>query len=281
MMTKKDEEHADELDEDREPPAPPQRGAGADEASGRGDKENYFMIYYLSKVFWLIAAPTSTLVLISAIAALWAVLRGSNIAAWLAAAAACGLLIGAFTPIGVALLLPLEHRFMASSPPDLQVPPDGIIILAGVPDTAIDAVQAISEDYPKARLTFSGFKATVLKTFARFGGDPARAYVETRPRNTFEDALYSAALLKPKPNERWLLVTSAFHMPRAVGCFRAAGFQVEPYPIELRTGGRSRKIAPYGTGPEAFFYLDLAAKEWIGLIAYRLMGKTDALFPAP
>src|SRR5262249_5963192 len=82
-----------------------------------------------------------------------------------------------------------------------------------------------------------------------------------------------AALLKPKPSERWLLVTRALHMPRAVGCFRAAGFQVEPYPVEFK-----QAFAP---GSEALNDLDKAAKEWIGLAAYRLMGKTDALFPGP
>src|SRR6516225_877589 len=69
------------------------------------------MTYYVSKVFWLLAAPTSALVLISAIAALWAVLGGSKCAAWLAAAATCVLVIGAFTPIGIALTVPLETRF--------------------------------------------------------------------------------------------------------------------------------------------------------------------------
>jgi uncharacterized SAM-binding protein YcdF (DUF218 family) len=100
-------------------------------------------------------------------------------------------------------------------------------------------------------------------------------------RTTFEDALYSAALLKPKPSERWLLVTPAMHMPRAVGCFRAAGFQVEPYPIEFMTRGLSSRFALFGTGPVALIQFDAAAKEWIGLIAYRLMGKTDTLFPGP
>ena len=239
------------------------------------------MVYYVSKAFWLIAAPTSALVLISAIAALWAALGSSKCAAWLAAAAACGLVIGAFTPIGVALLLPLEHRFMAFSPSDSRAPPDGIIVLAGSGDAGIDAVSALSRDYPKARLAFSGFGASALNRFARLGGDPARVFVESRPRTTSEDALYSAALLKPKPGEKWLLVTLAWHMPRAVGCFRVAGFEVEPYPLGVRTGRPSHLFTLDGTGSAAFFQLDMAAKEWIGLIAYGLMGKTDALFPAP
>src|SRR5262245_4465731 len=207
------------------------------------------MIYYVSKAFWLIAAPTSALVLISAIAALWAVLCSSKCAAWLAAAATCALVIGAFTPINVALLLPLEHRFMAFLPPDSQAPPDGIIVLGGSSEFGIEAAEALSRDYPEARIIFSGYSATdAINRFARLGGDPARVYVEIRPRTTFEDAQYSAALLKPKPSERWLLVTSALHMARAVGCFRAAGFQVQPYPIGFRIGGSPHLFAPYPAG---------------------------------
>src|SRR5262245_53942946 len=232
---------------------------------------------YVSKVLWLIAAPTSALVLISASAALWAVLGRSKCGAWLAAAAGCGLVIGAFTPIAAALAIPLEYRF-SFSPPDSQAPPDGIIVLGGSSLRGIDTVEALSRDYPEARIIFSGYDATTVDRYARLGGDPARVYVESRPRTTFEDALYSAALLKPKPNERWLLVTLASHMPRAVGCFRAAGFQVQPYPIAF---GSPRPFATYATGSVALFDLDSVAKEWIGLIAYRLMGRTDALFPGP
>jgi uncharacterized SAM-binding protein YcdF (DUF218 family) len=234
------------------------------------------MTYYVFKVFWLIAAPTSALVLISAIAALWAALRRSQCAAWVAAAAGCGLVIGAFTPIAVALAMPLQYRF-GFSPPDSQAPPDGIIVLGGSSEPGIEAAEALSRDYPEARIIFSGYSATnAVNRFARLGGDPARVYVESRPRTTFEDAQYSAALLKPKPSERWLLVTLALHMPRAVGCFRAAGFQVQPYPL-----GGVFLFAPYTTGSAAFFLLDFVAKEWIGLIAYGLMGRTDALFPGP
>jgi uncharacterized SAM-binding protein YcdF (DUF218 family) len=199
------------------------------------------MIYYVSKVFWLIAAPTNALVLISAIATLWAAVRGPTRVAWLAATAASGLVIGTFTPIGVTLTVPLERRF-TFSPPVSQAPPDGIILLAGGSSMrGIEAVSALSRNYPKARVIFSGFKVTDsadeyrLKIFTLLGGDTARVYTEPRPRTTSEDALYAAALLKPKLSETWLLVTSALHMPRAVGCFRVAGFHVEPYPVEFGT----------------------------------------------
>jgi uncharacterized SAM-binding protein YcdF (DUF218 family) len=241
------------------------------------------MIYYVSKVFWLIAAPTNALVLISAIAAFWAVLRSPNRATWLAAAVACGLFIGTFTPIGLALTVPLERRFTLS-PLDSQA--DGIILLGGGAMGGIAAVAALSQQYPRARLIFSGFDAIdsdqdmIKKAFTLFGGDPARIYMEPRSRTTSEDALYVATLLKPKPTERWLLVAQAMHMPRAVGCFRRAGFQVEPYPVEFKTDN-AHPFAGFLLGAHALFDLDIAAKEWIGLIGYRLMGKTDALFPGP
>jgi uncharacterized SAM-binding protein YcdF (DUF218 family) len=204
------------------------------------------------------------------------VLGRSKGAGRLATAAACGLVIAALTPIAVALAMPLQYRF-GFSPPDSQVPPDGIIVLAGSGYAGIVAAEALSRDYPDARIIFSGYGAATVNRFAHLGGDPARVYVESRPRTTFEDALYSAALLKPKPSERWLLVTVALQMPRAVGCFRAAGFQVQPYQL----GDPPHLFAPYRVGSEALIYLDFVAKEWIDLIAYRLMGRTDALFPGP
>ena len=235
------------------------------------------MIYYVSKVFWLIAAPTNALVLICAIAALWAVLARSKCAAWLAAATACGLVIGAFTPIGLALTVPLENRF-PFSPPDPQAPPDGIIILGG--SVMIETPSILSHAYPKTRLAFIGLSTADVARFDDLGGDPTRIKIEPQSRTTSEDALYSAALLKPKPSERWLLVTSAMHMPRAAGCFRLAGFQVEPYPLNSKTS-RPDRFALFAIGPAALFQFDRAVKEWIGLVAYRLMGKTDALFPGP
>ena len=221
--------------------------------------------------------------MISAGAAVWALLGSSTCAAWLSAAAACGLVIGAFAPIGLALTIPLENRF-PSSPLDPQVLPDGVIILAGAGRAAIDAASTLSQDYPKARLTFCGFSAAddnLTKRLADFGGYPGRIHMEPRPRTTAEDALYSSMLLKPEPGERWLLVTAALHMPRAVGCFRAAGFQVRPYPLAFVTRGRAGPFALFATGSSALSLFDRATKEWVGLVAYRLMGKTDALFPGP
>ena len=105
--------------------------------------------------------------------------------------------------------------------------------------------------------------------------------MERRSRNTFENAVYSRELIKPNSNERWLLVTSALHMPRAIGCFRRVGFKVEAYPIQYTTGHRSPFQTGFGLGSNALNLLDAAMKEWIGLVVYRLTDKTNQLFPAP
>jgi uncharacterized SAM-binding protein YcdF (DUF218 family) len=102
-----------------------------------------------------------------------------------------------------------------------------------------------------AILTFRGFSAgdeSLIKRFADLGGDPSRINMESQSRTTSEDALYSAALRKPKPSEKW---PSAMHMPRAVGCFPAVGFQVEPYPVEFMTSSPLGPFAGFATGSSA------------------------------
>lgn len=244
------------------------------------------MFYVTSKIYWMVAAPTNFLILVTAIACVWAALRRSKVAASIAAVGACMLIVGAFTPVGLWLMQPLENRFPQRSPSALSAP-DGIIILGGDSGERIVTLAELSRRFPQARLIYSGpgerifANEELLDTFARLGGDPARITLELKSRNTFENAIYSRALINPNPNERWLLVTSAAHMPRAVGCFRRAGFRIAPYPIGYKTGARTRPLLEFGSGSQALIQLDAAVREWTGLIVYRLMGKTDALFPAP
>jgi uncharacterized SAM-binding protein YcdF (DUF218 family) len=105
--------------------------------------------------------------------------------------------------------------------------------------------------------------------------------MERQSRNTLENAEFSRDLVKPKPGERWLLVTSAFHMPRSVGLFRKAGFAVEPYPVDWRVGQLVDFRSLSVIAAEGLLRTDAAVREWMGLIAYRLSGKIEQLFPGP
>jgi uncharacterized SAM-binding protein YcdF (DUF218 family) len=115
----------------------------------------------------------------------------------------------------------------------------------------------------------------------RFGIARERIVLESRSRTTDENARFTRALVSPKPGERWLLVTSAFHMPRSIGAFRHAGFEVEAYPVDWRSRGWIDAASPFDQLSHGLARTDVAVHEWSGLIAYRLTGRSSALFPAP
>ena len=121
--------------------------------------------------------------------------------------------------------------------------------------------------------------ADVMKRLCEEQGfDPARVTFEGRSRNTYENTTCSKALVQPAPGETWILVTTAWHMPRSVGVFRKAGWSIMPYPVDHWTSpGRLLRIDLDLAGH--LRDLTYGVKEWIGLLAYYITGKTTALFP--
>jgi uncharacterized SAM-binding protein YcdF (DUF218 family) len=265
------------------------------------------VFYYISKVAWFFATPSNlliSLILLGLILALFKRLRSFGIGVSLVctlATIALGLL-----PVASYVLLPLEERF----PPfrDDGKPVDGIILLGGSVEAAdsasrgmivsnesaervLDTIQ-LAQRYPNALILISGGGGTVFGDgaaeapiiadyFRSVGIDPARMLVEDRSRTTSENAVFSRALAKPQEGDRWLLVTSAWHMPRAIGVFEKADFPVAPYPVDFRTGGGSNNHRPFAFISEGLRRLDLGTKEWVGLIGYYATGRTSRLFPGP
>ena len=213
------------------------------------------------------------------------------------------LVLCGFTPLGNFLIYPLEARFAPWDPS--RGAPDGIIVLGGPIDPELSAahghpavrnasdrifsVVELARRYPNARIVFTGGSANLVSGDAReadyaatlleqLGLAKERLILERNSRNTYENAVFTKALVTPKPGERWLLVTSAYHMPRSYGIFRKAGFAVEPYPVDWRVG----TLLTFDTlSADNLFRTDLAIREWIGLLAYRLAGRTDELLPGP
>ena len=158
---------------------------------------------------------------------------------------------------------------------------------------------------PQLRRDFGGCAGNIAYTLKLLGGDPLvmatvgedagpyrrrleslgisrdRLILERDSRNTWENAIFTRQLVSPKPGQRWLLVTSAFHMPRSMGIFRKAGFDVEAYPVDWRMGGREDLFAFTRVGADGLGRTDVAVREWIGLLTYRLLGRTGELRPAP
>jgi uncharacterized SAM-binding protein YcdF (DUF218 family) len=144
--------------------------------------------------------------------------------------------------------------------------------------------------YPAARLVFSGGSGKlaggpaeadfVLPLFESFGVPRDRIMLESQSRNTAENARFTMELVQPKPGERWLIVTSAYHMPRAIASFRRAGFAVEAFPVDWRTRAGD-EAAPFTALSAGLARTDAALHEWFGLVAYRLTGQTAELWPRP
>jgi uncharacterized SAM-binding protein YcdF (DUF218 family) len=155
------------------------------------------------------------------------------------------------------------------------------------------AAAALAHRYPRARIVYAGGNANAfqndeakeadyaLSVFESLGIARDRLSLERLSRNTQENAEFSKALAAPKSGERWLLLTSGYHMPRSVGIFRKVGFAVEPYPVDWKTRGPSDILTLQSRFLDGILLMDIAVREWIGLIAYRMVGRTDELFPSP
>lgn len=257
-------------------------------------------LFLLSKTLWLALQPDNLLVLLllAGVAGLWLRRRGARLLLTLIAVPATLLM---FLPVGDLLLHPLEIRFPRAPLPDRVA---GILVLGGAEDAELSdrwgqpqfnlaaerlmLLPALMQRYPDARVVVTGGSASVLHPQYR-GADVAQAWLESLPvgaerviferdaRNTWENARESAQKLGGVPAQPWLLVTSAFHMPRSVGIFRQLGWQVIPYPVDYYdTGGRYRPQFAVNLRD-----LVTGTREWTGLLIYYLLGRTEALFPAP
>jgi len=262
------------------------------------------MFFQVSKIFWMVMAPLNALTILLALGAMGLFTRWRRGAAVLILACVAGFFALGFAPVGSALMRTLEDRFPAPSEP--LTPPAGLIVLGGGVRPSVSAARerfaindagarlieavALAQRFPDARIVFSGGSAslsadapteaaTVRLMLPAMGVPLSRVTIEDRSRNTEENARYVAELVQA--DRRWLLVTSAFHMPRAMGAFRAAGLDVTPWPVDYRTTGTQADFRPLFDLEENAARATIAVREYVGLLAYRLTGRTNALFPAP
>lgn len=264
------------------------------------------MFFVLSKIAGFFLQPlnlVTTLLGISIIASL----TGFRAAALAVTASAFALLaLAAWTSLGAALLNPLEERFKRPDPAPETVA--GVVVLGGGLEGAINLARGgyelnssgdrfveaavLARRYPAAKVVVSGGMGTVLlegegdadtapRLLEALGVTRDRLILENRSRNTDENARFTKEMVQPEPGETWLLVTSAFHMPRSVALFRKAGFPVTPWPVDYRTSGREGFGFFRDNAADALQTTTLAVREWIGLAAYRISGRTDEFLASP
>jgi uncharacterized SAM-binding protein YcdF (DUF218 family) len=269
------------------------------------------MFFYLAKILWFVTQPSTFIALLIGYGS---ILIWTGWARWgrrFVSVGAVLLLLAGLSPLGNALILPLEDRFPRTN---LQAPPPptGFIVLGGaetpliglargVPavneaaERLLEAV-ALARQFPYAKFAISGGDAGIVyKSGAEatstaallesMGIAPDRLILKTLSRDTYENVvnlkteLGGLGLLDP--GSRWVLITSAHHMPRAMGVFGKVGLKVEAWPVDYRTRGRADLTRPFDKVSEGLRRVDVASREWVGLVAYWLAGRTDALFPAP
>jgi uncharacterized SAM-binding protein YcdF (DUF218 family) len=263
------------------------------------------MFFYLSKFFWAVAQPLN-LAIVLLLAALVAAFIGRRRLSVAGSALACLILaMPAWTSAGALMLKPLEERFQRPQPPAAI---DGIVVLGGGFEGAINLARGgyelnkagdrfveaavLARRYPDAKIVISGGLGSVLldgeedattasRLLTALGVAPERLVLEGKSRDTYENALFSKELVAPKPGERWLLVTSAFHMPRSVALFEKAGFAVIPWPVDYRTSGKEGVGFFTDNTADSLQNTTMAIREWIGLVAYWLSGRIDTPFPGP
>lgn len=262
------------------------------------------IFFLLSKFVWAVIAPDSLLLIFVLFA--WAMLwRGRiRLAKWSLGFLSIGLLAIALFPMGAWLLYPLETRFPAN--PELPSKIDGVIVLAGSENALLSALWRqvelgeaaerylafleLARRYPDAKLVFTGGsgnvfaqqykEADVAKTlFEQQGMNVSRVIFERNSRNTFENAVLSKELVKPRAGEKWLLITSAFHMPRSVGIFCKARWPVIPYPVDHRNSPDNVFRISIGLAGN-LNGLIFGMNEWVGLLAYYVTRKTADLLPS-
>lgn len=264
------------------------------------------MYFILSKIFWLIFAPANLIVLTLTLGGWLMLMRRRLMGAFLFLFGFTTLIIGAVSSLPDRALETLETRFPRCDVTALHA--DGIVVLGGSTNLIqtvvwdrlsfgpsggrLTMMADLARHNPNAKLVFtSGYAGIVGKPVSEadlvmrhidvLGIDPSRLIVETKSRNTIENAVMTKALVDPQPNETWVLVTSAFHMPRAYGMFKKIGFPVVPCVSDyLSTPG-------YEDGDLGFDIagrlnlLNLVTREFIGLVAARIYDYTDELLPGP
>ena len=250
------------------------------------------------KIFWSVVAPESLLV-ITLLAGFIALLRGRRRAATNLIGAVTALLVTiGFFPLGNLLMVPLESRFPAN-PPLTNVA--GIVVLGGGGNIEVAtrwhqpalneagdrflAGADLARRFPKARLYFTGGNGRLLggaseasmarRIFMMAGVAPKRIVLEGQSRSTAENARLLRQKIPAGASGQWVLVTSAFHMPRAMASFCAAGWKgLIAYPTDYQTSSFAADTT--WTLASHLARINLGAKEWIGLLAYEWTGRASA-----
>ena len=261
------------------------------------------LFFYISKLIWLLASPDSLLLILILLSLFLLSIGKQKQGKILLSSVSAILIIIAFFPIGEWLLYPLESRFQTN--PTLPEKVDGIIVLSGAENAELSHIWQqvelgaaaerdltflkLARQYPDAKLVFTGGSGSLTKQqfkgadvakklFKQLNFDTKRIIFERKSRNTYENIIYSKELINPKKNNNWILITTGWHLPRSVGISCKAQWPVIPYPVDHQTNKDNLFRIDFDLSNN-LYTLKTAIKEWLGLFAYYLSGKTTSFLP--
>lgn len=262
-------------------------------------------MYIVSKLYWIAVQPLSLsliLVLFGIAAGLFQWRRSQML---FSLGAGLVLFVTLFTTTGSLLLQVLEDRFPR---PTLLADPGCLLVLGGGFESEITDARGgyelnqsgdryvemirLARLYPQAKLLVSGgdghftsqFEddvAIARRMFADFGLSTDRVLGDPISRNTYENAVNSSRIMRENGIAECVMITSAFHMPRAMGMFRRVGARVQPWAVDYRTNARTGFAIDIGDPGGNAQQMTTAIREWSGLVGNYVAGRTEALFPAP
>lgn len=261
------------------------------------------VFFLASKIIWAFISPDSLIVILGVSAWIASLLKWPRISRSLLASCALFLVLIGFFPVGEWLIAPLENRFTTNVALPSEV--DGIVVLGGAISPRMSNIWQQTEVgggaerltnflylarlYPNAQLVFTGGSGSVTEQefkeaemaqilFDQLGLAERAIIYESESRNTAENARNSKQLVTPEADKNWLLITSAFHMPRSIGVFCQEQWPMQAYPVDhySQKGNLLRLDFSFSTN---LAVLRTAIREWIGLVAYRISGKSSELLP--
>lgn len=259
----------------------------------------------MSKILWFFIDPSNLLLIALCLGTIFIYLRRDRLGRRILSFTAVMAVIITTLPIGQNLFVILENRFPAVQTLPEKV--DGIVVLGGVVNQVLTKARGqvsiggaverltsfavLSRQYPNAKLLFTGGSGRILRNeikegdavrsfFIDLGVDTKRLLIENNARNTYENAILAKQLANPQTKETWILITSAFHMPRSVGVFRQVGWDVIPYPVDYQLKDNIDLSLSFNL-VGGLSFLTQGFHEWLGLLVYWLTDRTVAFFPSP
>ena len=260
------------------------------------------MTFYLSKLLWYLFNPFNSILFLFFLSVILNFFKFQKFSKIILYFTFLLFFITGALPTGSYLLYLLEKNY--HNKVNLPENVDGILILSGATNPFLtkeydqislnDSVERLTESiqlikkYPKAKVFFAGgsglakypdlsHSEVAKKFYESLDVNTKNIFFDKKSRNTYENIVFAKMKFNPNINEKWILVTSAFHLKRAISVGEKLGWEFVPYATDYKLPKKFRWKLSFN-----FFNnlgsLQHSSHEWVGIIAYYFMGRSSKIF---